>query len=145
MFLPSLFSLQTLTHTPSQLSFKLFSLIIIACIYVYIHIYIFLNIYIPKYNPLHIYTYTYIFLNITWSISIMLLVCIFSGLTIGTRYPVGVLFPEKGQSLLFPPILSYLCSLCRVVASQDFLLANPYVPWSPLCSAHVWVVLLMRL
>lgn len=42
-----------------------------------------------------------------------------------------MLFPEKAPPLLFPAILSYLCSLCRVVASKDFLLADPYVPWSP--------------
>lgn len=72
-----------------------------------------------------------VFLNITCSISIKLLVCIFSGLTIATRHPVGVLFPANRPSLLFPATLSCLCSLCRIVSFQFSLFTGV------LCSAHV--------
>lgn len=81
IFLPFFFSLQTLPYIPPRSLSNLwspYSLIIIACIYVISH--------------------TYLFLNITFSAHVLLLVCVFLGLTIWNCTNQWLALPQKSTS-----------------------------------------------
>ena len=108
IFLPSLSCLQTLSHlSPDSPSNSVFFMLI--CI-------------------TYIYAYTNIFLNILYSVCIMLLVCMFSELTICHSEPISVFFPEENpspHSQLSSVAQSSLCSI-------DTICTFPFPLWHPL-------------
>ena len=127
-FLPP-HSSYTPLYSPSN-TWPIFSLIIIACMCV----------------CTYLYTHRYIFLSMTCSVGTVLLVCIFSGLTIGHWIASWCAFLWRR-----PPLLSQLSSvacsffLCRVEALWAFPSSLWHVHWCHPCSAHVWAVIFVRL
>jgi hypothetical protein len=97
-------------YLPSN-SLSLFSLIVIACLYIYIHIYVHIYvciyIYVCEYICVYTHTHTHIYIYICY------LYVYFRAdhFPFGTRQPIGVLYSRKGSCSL----LGYSYSVAIVV------------------------------
>lgn len=95
------------------------------------------------YYILHIHI-IYIFLNISFSVYIMLLVCLLSELIIWFRIKSDVLFPRKGHLSYSQIVSATYNSFCKVKPSWAFPHRLWHVHWCHLSLAHTWVVMFVR-